>query len=67
MPDVAVDPDDDACIFYTSGTGFKGAQLTHRGCLANLMSVAFAGQVGALATWRATGVSTRTRRSLRPA
>ena len=20
MPDVAVDPDDDACIFYTSGT-----------------------------------------------
>ena len=37
MPDVAVDPDDDACIFYTSGiTGRpKGAQLTHRGCVLN--------------------------------
>ena len=33
LPDVEIDPDDDACIFYTSGTtGFpKGAQLTHRG------------------------------------
>ena len=32
LPDAAIDPDDDACIFYTSGTtGFpKGAQLTHR-------------------------------------
>ena len=58
MPEVAVDPDDDACIFYTSGTtGFpKGAQLTHRGCIANLMSVIFAGQVGTLATARAMGV-----------
>src|SRR5690606_40309137 len=29
LPDVDIDPDDDACIFYTSGTtGFpKGAQL----------------------------------------
>ena len=35
LPDVTVDPDSDACIFYTSGTtGFpKGAQLTHRGCV----------------------------------
>jgi len=59
LPQVAVDPDDDACIFYTSGTtGFpKGARLTHRGCIANLMSVSFAGQVGALATARATGVA----------
>jgi long-chain acyl-CoA synthetase len=59
LPDVAVDPDDDACIFYTSGTtGFpKGARLTHRGCIANLMSVIFSGQVGALATARATGVA----------
>ncbi|MES2894684.1 MAG: class I adenylate-forming enzyme family protein [Pseudomonadota bacterium] len=58
MPAVAVDPDADACIFYTSGTtGFpKGAQLTHRGCVANLMNMMFSGQVQALATARATGV-----------
>ena len=45
LPDVAVDPDSDACIFYTSGTtGFpKGAQLTHRGCVANLMNMQYAG------------------------
>jgi long-chain acyl-CoA synthetase len=59
MPDVAVDPDDDACIFYTSGTtGFpKGAQLTHRGCINNLMNMGFAGQVQALATQQSTGVA----------
>jgi len=59
LPDVQVDPDDDACIFYTSGTtGFpKGAQLTHRGCVSNLFSMMFAGQVQALATARATGVA----------
>ena len=59
MPQRSVDPDADACIFYTSGTtGFpKGAQLTHRGCINNLLSVVFAGQVGALATARATGVA----------
>ncbi|MDB5422869.1 MAG: AMP-dependent synthetase [Phenylobacterium sp.] len=59
MPDVAVDPDADVCIFYTSGTtGFpKGAQLTHRGCVANLFNMAFAGQVQTLATERATGVA----------
>jgi long-chain acyl-CoA synthetase len=59
LPDVTIDPDDDACIFYTSGTtGFpKGAQLTHRGCISNLMSMSFSGQVQALATARATGVT----------
>lgn len=58
LPDVAVDPDDDLCIFYTSGTtGFpKGAQLTHRSCVSNLMNMMFAGQASALATQRATGV-----------
>ncbi len=58
LPEAAVDPDDDACIFYTSGTtGFpKGAQLTHRGCLANLFSLMFSGQATALATIEATGV-----------
>jgi long-chain acyl-CoA synthetase len=52
LPDVTVDPDADACIFYTSGTtGFpKGAQLTHRGCVSNLMNIMFAGQATALAT-----------------
>jgi long-chain acyl-CoA synthetase len=59
LPAVAVDPDADACIFYTSGTtGFpKGAQLTHRGCVANFMDIMFAGQVQALATQRATNVT----------
>jgi long-chain acyl-CoA synthetase len=59
MPDVEVDPDADACIFYTSGTtGFpKGAQLTHRGCVANLFNMIFSGQAQALATQRATGIA----------
>ena len=59
MPDVVVDPDADACIFYTSGTtGFpKGAQLTHRGCVSNLFNMAFSGQVQTLATRRATGIT----------
>lgn len=58
MPDGPIDPDDDASIFYTSGTtGFpKGAQLTHRGCISNLFSIIFSGQATALATSRATGV-----------
>jgi long-chain acyl-CoA synthetase len=58
LPEVEVDPDADACIFYTSGTtGFpKGAQLTHRGCVSNLFNMMFSGQVHTLATQRATGV-----------
>ncbi len=57
MPQVTVDPDADACIFYTSGTtGFpKGAQLTHRGCIANLMNMLFSGASSALAMERAVG------------
>ncbi|MEQ8857504.1 MAG: class I adenylate-forming enzyme family protein [Pseudomonadales bacterium] len=44
LPAVEIDPDSDACIFYTSGTtgNPKGAQLTHRGCVANLMNLAYA-------------------------
>jgi len=44
LPAVQVNPDSDACIFYTSGTTGhpKGAQLTHRGCVANIMNMAFA-------------------------
>ena len=59
LPEVTVDPDSDACIFYTSGTtGFpKGAQLTHRGCVNNLMSMMYAAASTALAVQRATGVA----------
>ncbi|OXE36037.1 MAG: AMP-dependent synthetase [Phenylobacterium zucineum] len=58
IPAAEIDPDADACIFYTSGTtGFpKGAQLTHRGCVANLFNMMFSGQVTALATQRGTGI-----------
>ena len=43
LPAAEIDPDDDATIFYTSGTtGFpKGAQLTHRGSVTNMMNLAF--------------------------
>ena len=51
LPAVDIDPDDDACIFYTSGTtGFpKGAQLTHRGSVHNLLNLAFMAAVSSLA------------------
>ncbi|HPU16566.1 MAG TPA: AMP-binding protein, partial [Polymorphobacter sp.] len=58
MPDVAVDPEADACIFYTSGTtgNPKGAQLTHRGCVANLFNLMYAGASTARAMHLATGI-----------
>lgn len=43
LPDAEIDPDDDATIFYTSGTTGrpKGAQLTHRGSVHNVFNLIF--------------------------
>ena len=52
LPQIDIDPEDDACIFYTSGTtgNPKGAELTHRGCVSNIWSMIFAAALlGALA------------------
>jgi len=50
LPDVAIDQDDDATIFYTSGTTGKpkGALGTHRNLTANIMASACAGARGFL-------------------
>ena len=43
LPPADIDPDDDATIFYTSGTtgNPKGAQLTHRGSVHNILHLVF--------------------------
>jgi acyl-CoA synthetase (AMP-forming)/AMP-acid ligase II len=55
LPSVEIEPDDDACIFYTSGTtGFpKGAQLTHRGSVHNLLNIVFMTTVAGAASAKA--------------
>ncbi len=47
LPDAGIAPDDDATIFYTSGTTGtpKGAVGTHRNLIANIMTVAYRGAV----------------------
>jgi len=55
LPPAEIDPDDDATIFYTSGTtGFpKGAQLTNRGSVSNIFNIVAMGAAVALAEQKA--------------
>lgn len=59
LPEVSIDPDSDACIFYTSGTTGrpKGAQQTHRGCVHNIMNMGFWGACLAQTMFQVKGQS----------
>ena len=50
-----IEPDDDVCVFYTSGTTGhpKGAVLTHRGAVSNLLNLAFWSTMSKLAEQKA--------------
>ena len=52
LPAIDIDPDSVACIFYTSGTTGrpKGAQLTNRGCITNVLNVVSMGRAFATAS-----------------
>ena len=72
LPPAGIAPDDDICIFYTSGTTGtpKGAQLTHRGSVHNLLHMAFANTVAATAGQQAAaaaGITPETAREAPPA
>lgn len=56
LPEADIDPDDDVTIFYTSGTtGFpKGAQLTHRGSVHNVLHLAFMNMASGMAVAKQT-------------
>ena len=55
LPEAQIDPDDDATIFYTSGTtGFpKGAQLTNLGSVTNILNLAAMSTATAMAEAKA--------------
>jgi long-chain acyl-CoA synthetase len=69
LPAADIDPDDDACIFYTSGTtGFpKGAQLTHRGSVHNLFNIVFMSLANASAEAKAIAAGELTPKAAPPA